>query len=152
MYFDDMANYRYFLPSEMKGVLTVGWLDSTHAYCTGEVDIVAIDRLRRLICGCYPELKVHVNQIRGQHPCNLSGEYVETRCDREQSIGLGSSEIWIPAGDRIFAAPSMILHYIEAHSYLPPPEFLSAIQSLDETQIFDGQQEYERRLEDVMQT
>jgi hypothetical protein len=48
--------------------------------------------------------------------------------DGEQFF-LGSAELWVPASDgSIFAAPNMIVHYVEMHGYLPPPAFVLAVE------------------------
>jgi len=45
-----------------------------------------------------------------------------------QASRLGNGEIRV-AGDGVtFAAPVLIVHYIEEHGYLPPPEFLEAVE------------------------
>jgi len=45
-----------------------------------------------------------------------------------QELPLGNAEIWIPDGaGGIFAAPNLIVHYIETHNYLPPSEFIEAV-------------------------
>jgi hypothetical protein len=42
----------------------------------------------------------------------------------------GNGEIWVPGDDVIYAAPVLIVHYIEEHGYLPPPQFLKAVAAL----------------------
>ncbi len=43
---------------------------------------------------------------------------------------LGSAEIWVIANDgKIFACPDLILHYIVDHNYLPPEEFIEAVEN-----------------------
>ena len=44
----------------------------------------------------------------------------------------------------------MVLHYIEAHSYRRPDEFLDALQDLDEKEVFEGQIEYKKLVEQIM--
>jgi hypothetical protein len=46
---------------------------------------------------------------------------------------LGVKNLLVPAGDVIYAAPSLIIHYIEHHGYKPPDEFLAALAALDPT-------------------
>jgi hypothetical protein len=42
----------------------------------------------------------------------------------------------VPCGDdRYFAAPNLIIHYIEAHGYAPPDEFLLAVQAMTDTDL-----------------
>jgi hypothetical protein len=38
-----------------------------------------------------------------------------------------NGEIRVPGDDVIYAAPLLIVHYIEEHGYLPPAEFLKAL-------------------------
>jgi len=39
-----------------------------------------------------------------------------------------NGEIGVSRGGTTFAAPVLIVHYIEAHRYLPPEEFLKAVE------------------------
>jgi hypothetical protein len=38
----------------------------------------------------------------------------------------GTTNFGVPAGDRLFYSPEMILHYVEEHRYAPPAEFVAA--------------------------
>ncbi|GAB6261036.1 hypothetical protein PSSHI_12790 [Photobacterium sp. R1] len=38
-----------------------------------------------------------------------------------------------------FAAPSMVYHYVEKHSYLPPQEFVEVVMAFDCTKKFTAQ-------------
>jgi hypothetical protein len=45
-------------------------------------------------------------------------------------LSLGSAEIRVPgSGGRIYAAPDLIYHYVEAHGYRPPDEFVEAVMA-----------------------
>jgi hypothetical protein len=44
-------------------------------------------------------------------------------------ISMGVSNLFVPADGFVFAAPSMILHYIHAHGYDPPPPFWEAVMA-----------------------
>lgn len=39
----------------------------------------------------------------------------------------GTGEIWVPAGEWMFAAPSMLGHYIAVHCYRPPQVFIDTV-------------------------
>jgi hypothetical protein len=43
-------------------------------------------------------------------------------------ISLGTGELWV-TGDKgvIYAAPTLIVHYVEDHGYVPPAAFVSAL-------------------------
>jgi hypothetical protein len=39
----------------------------------------------------------------------------------------GSAEIRVVGVGRVYAAPDLIGHYVEAHGYCPPEEFIAAV-------------------------
>jgi hypothetical protein len=39
----------------------------------------------------------------------------------------GAGDFGVPSGTLLFVAPTLILHYVEAHEYLPPLEFVRAV-------------------------
>ena len=44
-------------------------------------------------------------------------------------INIGISNLFVPADNFVFAAPSMILHYIHGHGYDPPSSFWDAVMA-----------------------
>jgi hypothetical protein len=107
---------------ELPNVRNVGWLDRQHSFPTGEVTALARARLRRLAKDKY------TNQSRGFHYCEFCSEE-EHRVD---GVLLGSAEIWIPTdAGGYYAAPDLIVHYIESHAYQPPSSYLEALGRLD---------------------
>jgi len=45
-----------------------------------------------------------------------------------EKLAMGTGELWVPGtGDLIYVAPKLVAHYIEAHGYLPPQEFMEAV-------------------------
>ncbi len=40
---------------------------------------------------------------------------------------MGVSNLFVPVGGLIFAAPSLILHYMDSHGYSPPVEVCKAV-------------------------
>jgi hypothetical protein len=48
-----------------------------------------------------------------------------------EEIALGEAEIRVNGeGNVIFASPNLICHYIAAHGYRPPDEFMAALLAL----------------------
>jgi len=48
--------------------------------------------------------------------------------DGDEEVALGDAEIRVLGrNDRVFAAPNLIYHYVTAHGYRPPDEFLGAL-------------------------
>jgi hypothetical protein len=97
--------------------LAVGWLSAKHLYTMGKP---SNDFVQRLTAFCRPEHTVcHTPGVR---PCPLCGQKV--LLDGEP---LGSAEIRVLGEEDIFAAPDLIIHFITAHGYMPPPVFLFAV-------------------------
>jgi tetratricopeptide (TPR) repeat protein len=70
-------------------------------------------------------------QSRGRHACDLCTPSTFASGERNGiSLSLGSSEIRVfsPAGTIIYAAPTLIFHYVSIHHYQPPEDFLQALR------------------------
>lgn len=122
MYFPDLSSYSYLLPWPLGSVLNVGWLDEQHPYRTGQVDLVVTEKLRWLA------QEHSVRRTRGRHQCPFCAQ------DGQEPIvkrPLGMAEVWVPRAGGFFAAPELVIHYIQAHGYCPPDEFLNAVRSVD---------------------
>ena len=110
--FEDLTPYTYFHPEEeAPGTVNVGWLAPGHPFPTGVTPPEFRAKLG-LLCGR------RVKQTRGLHPC-----YFCTGRERPAS----SSEMRVAGGGRVYAAPTLVHHYIEAHGYRPPDEFIAAV-------------------------
>jgi hypothetical protein len=145
MHFEDLSPYCYFLKSGLHNVLNVGWLDASHSFNIGAASPSFVSTLRAIVAELHPDVDVHVNRMRGIHPCNLCGEENLPLIDyRGRKYNLGMSEIWIPGDGLWYAAPSMVLHYIEAHDYLPPNEFIAAVEGMDTNAAYTAQDHYHR--------
>jgi hypothetical protein len=123
-YFADLTRYEYFRLGEPGIVQNIGWLDAAHEFSTGPIDAEILARLEQISC-------YSANQSRGRHFCDLCFP----ACDAiyrltDKALHLGSAEIRVfsPAGE-VFAAPTLLLHYITVHNYLPPPAFLMAVRN-----------------------
>jgi hypothetical protein len=122
-HFPDLSAYSY--DNRSTGLLNVGWLDGEHSYHKGPVASELVDRLREY---CVAKTTA---QMRGFHVCNLCHERVYQRyaewCGQRRM--LGSAEIRVTgASGQVYAAPDLIIHYVEQHEYRPPNEFLSALE------------------------
>jgi hypothetical protein len=111
VYFPDLSLYTYLHAEPL--TLNIGWLDAQHSFPIGESSPHFIDRLRTLML-------TPTNQTRGFHRCPFCSD----------PLARSSAEIRV-AGRRgiTYAAPMLILHYVEAHNYLPPREFVAAVVS-----------------------
>jgi hypothetical protein len=128
MYFKDLAPYVYLKGEPDNNVLTVGWLDGEHAFTKGLAPASALERVLAL---CFKP----VNQARGFHqspflkpaPLGYPVEY------KGRTMLLGSAEIRVLGrAGKSYAAPNLIYHYMKDCGYLPPLEFLDALNSMDD--------------------
>lgn len=147
MYFEDLSEYRYDV--RLDGVLHVGWLDDDHPFPTGTIEPHLVRKLARLV------IESSANQMRGFHVCRFCEQVEDARgfpadqfveVDGKRAL-LGSAEIWVPDPDgvRIYAAPTLIVHYVERHAYLPPRAFLDALEAHDPAR-WDGRAEADARV------
>jgi hypothetical protein len=130
MFFSDLSKYKYVHLNENIKVINIGWLQKGNVFLTGETPIQFRQKLVMLLDRCC------VNQMRGTHYCDFcSNRYEDIRITDQNGRRclLGSAELWVPSPDesQIYAAPNLIIHYIQAHNYLPPLEFISAVEAFD---------------------
>jgi hypothetical protein len=107
MYYPDLSPYVY-LGSE-RNTFNVGWLDNAHPYPTGEVPELFVKRL-------FTCLTITVKPTLGAHRCDL--------CNGES---WGEEIRVFGQGEIVYAAPTMIYHYVVDHHYRPPEEFIQAV-------------------------
>lgn len=133
-YFEDLSRYSYIDGAERDGpdlMVNVGWLDRSKPFAVGYVEPRLVDRMIELA-------KDPWNLTRGRHLCNLCPRPVLSGGDPipwataltqdGEELVLGNGEIHVQAAERIvYSAPTLIVHYVESHQYLPPDEFLGAL-------------------------
>jgi len=99
----------------------VGWLEHPQPFTSGAVKSTVTSKLKAIADqtrAAYPQYC-----FRGVMSCSLC-----------LFAGLPSpgpiwsqENIFVPGSGVVYVAPGGITHYIEAHSYLPPPEFVEAV-------------------------
>jgi len=94
-----------------KGIRAVGWLG--YSYKKGRLGKKYVALLKGQVADAYQPFL-----YRGVHYCG--------HCNPE-SPARGSLNLLIPHKRWLYVAPEMIVHYVEAHGYLPPREFLDAL-------------------------
>jgi len=122
-YFQDLSDYAYHYSGVRPGTQNVGWLMSDHVFATADPTEHLLDTLWRFC-------KVSVVQMRGVHECDFCppkiGSYFVQRGG--ENLLTGTSEIRAFGADgAIYAAPTLIYHYVLAHRYAPPEAFLRAL-------------------------
>ena len=112
--FEDLTPYTYW--EDLPGTVNIGWLDPARPFPVGPTDEVFRTKLGML---CERPVK----QTRGRYLCHL--------CSGEGRPG-GSYEIRVTGNGRVYAAPSLVHHYVVAHDYRPPDEFVRAVLAWNE--------------------
>lgn len=100
-------------------VRAIGWLERGKPFSVGTVDGAFVARLEAHITDWGRWLPM---VAAGLHFCDLGG------CERRA----GAQNVIIPAQTCVYVAPDLILHYIKAHQYEPPQEFIAAVLSCPE--------------------
>ena len=119
----DLAPYTAAPEAETLGFtpLAVGWLTRQRPFATGQVPDDLADHLL-----AFCEAANVVYPWPRPQPCPFCGALPATEIDgRAYTPGLG--EIRVIGEEEIYAAPSLIYHYVVVHNYHPPPEFVAAV-------------------------
>jgi hypothetical protein len=108
MWIDDLVPY-----VEAPNCVAVGWLERGRRYAEGAVAPDVFSKLETLLDDPWqPALTA------GAHGCDLCAYRPEAR---------GKNNVFIPGQGRVYVAPELILHYMNAHGYQPPLEFCEAV-------------------------
>ncbi|MEU2080076.1 hypothetical protein [Streptomyces sp. NPDC013489] len=131
--FTDVADgMRYVAFQPVYERLNIGWLEAGLSWTSGQA---SQDFGRRLLAVVDAQ---HVNVMLGLHECDLCPTplpdthpwYMPRPGELRASVGTG--EIRVPGSPGIvFAAPSLIGHYVVDHGYLPPRQFIEAVLAFD---------------------
>lgn len=124
-YYADLTACDYFGPTDAP-LLAIGWLDRDHPYHKGQVTRQCFESLAGLLANAWQPFAV-----AGRHRCELcsfTGGPAAVRIG-DTDILIGMTNVFVPASDCVYVAPSLVLHYIDAHGYVPPDEFLRAVEA-----------------------
>jgi hypothetical protein len=122
-HFEELSEYAYDLEFARQGTKAVGWLARGHSFPTSPPSDEILDLLW-IFCSTSVALQ------RGGHACEFcpSGSaYLSERNGKR--LLLGAAEIRVFSEDGlIYAAPTLIYHYVLVHHYQPPDEFVEALR------------------------
>jgi hypothetical protein len=128
-HFDDLSTYTYsdddvierewgwlrFPPAYER--LNIGWLDRPHTFEQGPTPTWLADALEAIAAD------PRINVMRGFHVCSFCPE---------PTAAMDHYEIRVPGRPGVmFAAPALVGHYVAAHSYRPPREFIEGVREYD---------------------
>jgi|ERR1700737_1747052 len=122
-YYKDLSEYSYHGSAfYCPGTKNVGWLGLGHEFEQLEPTDEILNKI-------WDFCKISVAQMRGIHECEFCHDnsyYAERNGER---LLLGTSEIRVLSRDgAIYAAPTLIYHYMKSHNYKPPDEFIRALK------------------------
>ncbi len=126
--FADLSRYTYTAAEPGVDMRNIGWLGEASTFPTGKADPRVRDTLLRFAAE-------RRNWMRGWHNCELctveSPIEVPSRWDARGLQYLGNGELHVPTASKVtYVAPTLLIHYMDAHEYLPPREFLDAVLAL----------------------
>lgn len=118
-WFADLTPYIY-ARKHSRNALNVGWLSKDHEFEHERADFYTILRLWKITA--HPE-----DLCRGWHTCEFcTSEEWKLTDDR-----YANGTVFVPGlNGRIYAAPTMIHHYVKVHNYKPPKEFQEAVERI----------------------
>jgi hypothetical protein len=119
-----MAEGQHFEPLGPSHGIPIGWLSPAHAFDKGPVSEEFFEKLVFLLKAPW-QIAVSAGFHRCEF-CRFSGGMRELSYKGHQ-VSMGSSNAFIPDGERFYVVPSLILHYIDAHEFQPPPDFQDAV-------------------------
>lgn len=122
MHYPDLKSYTVGEQPNQNIIKIVGWLSKNHAFAKGKVEVELLDRLWQFC-------KQPLGQGIRQNACQLCPHGTPTleEYNGEQQDMSGWRLLLICNDQVAYLAPHVIFHYIVAHQYLPPPEFLEAV-------------------------
>ena len=108
MWIEDFSPY-----TEFARIVAVGWLERGCQYSTGQVSAEVFSKLRDFFVDPWQPAVA-----AGAHQCDL--------CLHEPEKA-GANNLFVPGDQRLYVAPELILHYMNAHQYRPGNEFCDAV-------------------------
>jgi hypothetical protein len=123
-------------------VRAIGWLSKGQPFPQGDMPPEFVARLREFVRLWWPSTEaLGWGVFHGKHRCEF--------CLAFDAFG----NFGVPDGPILFVAPEMVTHYVEAHCYCPPAEFVSAVLKapLPDTEAYRAVVEPFRRLHEAFE-
>lgn len=120
----DLGPIDYFALADSSSLRAVGWLGPEAEFPRGQVPQVFFGKLCALLAEPWEPVA-----SAGFHQCELcqfAGGPRSMQFDG-MTIQVGASNLFVPGEGCIYVAPSLVAHYIDAHRYRPPEEFVQAV-------------------------
>jgi hypothetical protein len=127
------------LPDPRLHLVAVGWLAAAHPYERGRVDEPFFLRLMSALVD--PWQPFAAGGFHRCEFCQFSGGpgrvNYSSRPGDQLTVTVGATNLFVPGRGVLYMAPSLIVHYIDAHDYTPPREFIDAVLACPEMRSAD---------------
>jgi hypothetical protein len=119
-YYEDLSPCLYFGEKFADKLVAVGWLDLGKNYRKGDIDKEVTNKLVELLVNPWQPFVAG-----GWHECPFCRISTGPRRleHKGSTIEMGANNLFIPSNGFLYVAPSLIVHYIDAHEYSPPKAF-----------------------------
>jgi hypothetical protein len=120
--FDDLSRWDDGVENEK--FRAVGWLEAGLTFQHGDVGEEFFEALMKLLVNPwqpYAHPGFHRCPI-----CRFAGPPPIIKF-KDYSVEMGALNLFVPGDGVLYVAPSLIVHFIDAHDYRPPDEFIEAV-------------------------
>jgi hypothetical protein len=120
--YGDLSEYSYHRSKFFRpGTKNIGWIGAGS-------DFECAESTEETLQAVWEHCKISIAYMPGIHRCEFCNDFSYYAERNGEYLLLGGSEIRVfsPSGE-IYAAPTLIYHYMHAHYYAPPLEFLWAL-------------------------
>ncbi len=116
MWYADLTKCDYFGKEHAETLTAVGWLENGKTYQTNKIPKSIYEKLCE-----FNKNPWSFSAFMGFHQCDLCQFQFEHQGEK------GINNLFVPQSGKIYVCPELITHYINAHFYCPPREFLEAV-------------------------
>jgi hypothetical protein len=137
-FYPDLGPCDYLGPEHASGLKAIGWLEEDSPYRRDKTDPRFVHKLVLLLAEPWEH-----ERLTDPHYCSLctfSHGPVEFRLWQSPgmpTVPMGSRNLFVPGAGFLYITPSLVLHYIDAHHYAPPEEFVKAVLECPPTRSKD---------------
>ena len=119
--YGDLTEYSYHRSKFYRpGTNNIGWLGEGSEFVIAEPTDEILDRV-------WQHCKISIAYMSGIHRCEFcDASYYAERNGEYLLLGASEIRVFSPRGE-IYAAPTLVYHYMSSHHYAPPHEFLRAL-------------------------
>jgi len=127
-WYDDLSPCDYFGAEHAARFKAVGWLEDGREFRRAKADPRFVHKLVLLLGEPNP-----LEPSADPYYCSLCAfsrgpsEFHLFQSPGMPSVPMGNRNLFLPGNGCLYIAPSLILHYIDAHQYAPPEEFVKAV-------------------------